>query len=125
MTDATNERLFCPELPEEGAEEAVRLIECFKEKLKAAADEAISDLYCHILPTIESDAWTNMRNILLDRICDYSNSRTHSSVDYKRIREAIFHEFRDEIIADLNQDLLDEIASLKRRLDSGCGRYVE
>jgi hypothetical protein len=36
--------------------------------------------------------------------------------DFKKIRKAIFDEYRDQIIPDLNADLLEEIESLKQQI---------
>jgi len=114
-----------PELPEGGAEEAVKLIESFKTQLKKAADNVISDLYVDILPYIETDAWTNFRNVLMDGFSNYGNRKIQSDYDFAKIRKAIFTEFHDEIIEDLNQDMVEEIASLKKDIErlSELNRY--
>jgi len=105
-----------PELPEAGAEEAQRLVEKFKGQLKQAAEEVLGQLYCDVAVHIESDSWTNFRNVLLEGFRNYSNRHIQSKYDFKEIRKAIFKDFKDEIIADLNQDMVEEIEDLKRRL---------
>jgi hypothetical protein len=40
-----------------------------------------------------------------------------ASYDFAKIRRAIFEEYRDEIVSDLNQDLLAEIERLKDQLE--------
>jgi hypothetical protein len=105
-----------PELDEQGRTDAVALIEAFKKKMAKVAEEALSDLYCDVLPHIETDAWTNFKNTLLAGLCDYRNSKKYP-YEFRSIRKAIFEQFREEIIADLNQDMVDEIARLKQRLD--------
>ena len=107
-----------PELPEAGQEEAQKLIDKFKEALKKAADEVISDLYCGIVPYIESDSWTNFRNQLMYGFRDYKNRKIQSEYDFKKIREQIFKEYRDDLIKDLDQDMVKEIESLKKTIES-------
>ena len=105
-----------PDLPEVGEEQAVALIEAFKVKLAEAATEAIGDLYTDIVPHIESDAWGNFRNDLMAGLCDYGNRKHMAEYDFKKIRRAIFEEFHDEIIDDLNADMVKEIKELKEQL---------
>ena len=105
-----------PELPEDGQNEAVKLIEKFKEELKKAANDAIGDLYCEIIPHIESDSWTNYRNFLMDGLQHYPNKRIQGTHDFKKIRQSILKEFRNDLIPDLNQDMAEEIESLKEQL---------
>ena len=104
-----------PELSDQGRTDAIALIEAFKKSMAKVADDALSDLYCDVLPHIETDAWTNFKNMLLDGLCDYGNRKKYP-YDFKKIRTAIFEQFREEIIADLNQDMVEEIASLKEQL---------
>jgi len=115
MSRADEYPLF-PELSEAAREEAVQLIESFKEKLKKVAEEIIGDLYCDILPYIESDSWTNFRNDLLDGFLNYNNRKIQGEYDFAKIRRAIFEEYRNEIIKDLNQDLLKENEELKKEV---------
>jgi hypothetical protein len=55
-----------PKLTEKADEEARDLISSFKQKLVIAAEEAISEMYSDVLPYIESDAWGNFRNELME-----------------------------------------------------------
>jgi len=116
-----------PELPPEGAEEAQRLVEKFKGQLKKAAEEVLGQLYCDVAVHIESDSWTNFRNVLLAGFRNYNNRHIQSKYDFKEIRQAILKEFRDEIIADLNQDMVEEIERLKEQIERqrkfDSGRY--
>jgi hypothetical protein len=105
-----------PELSEEGAKEAQALIASFTVALRKAADEAISDLYANILPYIESDSWTNFRNDLMDGLQNYDNKRIQGEYDFRKIRQAILKNHREEIINDLNQDMVKEIEDLKEQL---------
>lgn len=118
MTDM--DKLY-PELTEDGAQKAADAMERFRQMIANVArdciDEAVSNIYCDVIPNIESDSWTNFRNALMDGLCDYGNRRDHKDYDFKRIRQAILAEHREEIIADLNQDLLDEVESLKSTID--------
>ncbi len=107
-----------PDLQEGGEETVERLIEGFKETLTEAATEAISHLYTDVTPYIQSDAWSNFRTALLAGLTDYTGSREpHFEYDFKRIRQAIFAEHREAIVADLNKDLLEDIESLKEQLE--------
>lgn len=105
-----------PTLPEEGQREAEKLVEAFKILLTKAADEAIRDLYCNILPYIESDAWSNFRNEMMDGFTNYANRKIQGEYDFKKIRQAILKEHRGDIIKDLNRDLIEEIGCLKKQL---------
>ena len=106
-----------PSLTEEGAQKAADEMERFRQKItkvaKQCIDEAARNIYSDVLPHIESDAWFNYRDSIVEGICNYSNRSDHKDHDFKRIRQAILAEHREEIIADLNQDLLDEVESLK------------
>lgn len=102
-----------PNLPEEGEKEAQALIDRFKERLKVVADEIIGELYCDVAVHIESDSWTNYRNELMDGFRNYDNRKVQGEHDFKEIRQAILKNHREDIIADLNQDMLKEIGDLK------------
>ena len=106
-----------PGLPEEGENEAQSLMDKFKEQMKKAADEVLGELYCDVAVYIESDSWSNFRNELMDGFKNYDNRKIQSKYDFKDIRQAILKEHREDIIADLNQDLLEEIESLKGQLE--------
>ena len=106
-----------PELSEEGKKEAQLIIDAFKEKLNKVADEVISEFYCNVAMYIESDAWTNFRNELIDGFKNYDNRKIQGECDFKQIRQDIYREYRDEIIQDLNQDLVKENESLKKTIE--------
>ena len=108
-----NEYPLFPRLSEAGAKEAQQLIDKFKEKLKSAADEVLSEMYCEVIHDIESDSWCNFRNDLLDGFKNYDNRKIQNRYDFKKIRQAILKEHREDIIKDLNQDMVDEIKELK------------
>lgn len=103
-----------PDLSETAALEAQALINKFKELMRKAADEVIGELYCDVVPYIESDSWTNFKNDMLDGFKDYNNKKIQGEYDFKELRQAIYKNHKDEIIKDLNQDLVDEI---KRQQD--------
>jgi len=102
-----------PDLPEAGKIEAQKLIDSFKDRLKIAAEEALADMYCDVVVFIESDSWENFRDKIMDGFKNYGNRKLQADYNFKEIRQEIFKDFHDEIIADLNQDMIDEIASLK------------
>lgn len=100
-----------PHLGEEGVEQFKAIIDSAKTEIVKAAEGAISDLYVDIGAYIESDAWCNVRNSILDDLTAYLDKH-----DNKRIRNAIFRDHHDEIISDLNADLVAENESLKDSL---------
>jgi hypothetical protein len=106
-----------PELPIKGQEEAQVLIDKFKESIKKAADEAIGELYCDVAVYIESDSWQNFRNELMDGFRNYNNEKIQGKYDFKEIRQAILKNHKEEIVADLNQDMLKEIDDLKGQIE--------
>ena len=105
-----------PELSEKGNNEAIELLKKFQETIRVKADEVFRDLYCEHTHFIETDSWTNYRTTILDGLKNYSWAKNQLSYDYKRIRRAMFEEYRDEIINDLNQDLLETIKEKDREI---------
>jgi hypothetical protein len=99
-----------PDVPEAAKQQAAQLIEEFKKQLARAADDVISTLYTDVAPHIESDAWINVRNSIMDAVQDYP---TLGAYDGKRIREAILAKHREAIVADLNADAQAEIKALR------------
>lgn len=110
-----NDKLY-PSLSEEGEKEAETILQEFKEKLTDAAKDALSEFYISLSGYIESDSWHNFRNELLDGLKGYKNAKIQERYNFVKIRKQIFEENREEIIKDLNQDLLDEIKSLKNTI---------
>ncbi len=107
-----------PTLAPEAQAEAQALMDGFKAKMTKLCEETLAQLYCDVSVYIESDHWTNYRNDLLAGLQNYGNRKVQGSYDFKKIRRAILDEHRAEIVGDLNQDLLDEVAELKRTLES-------
>lgn len=105
-----------PELHEDGKKEAEAVIEKFKKRLKAIAEEVLGEVYCDIPTYIESDSWMNFRNALISAFKNYGNRKLQGEYDFKQIREQIYCQFREEIIKDLNQDNLEEIEKLKKEI---------
>lgn len=118
----TENKMF-PELSEAGSQEAIQLIEKFKSRISQAADEVIGLLYSEILPHIESDSWYNFRRGMLSGLRDYNYGKNLSNYDFKEIRKQMFKEYKEEITKDLNQDLLEEIKSLKQEIENLDRRY--
>jgi len=109
----------CPLYPAltEGAEqEAVLRQNAFIDQIKKAMKEMLSEFYTDELPYIESDTWSNFRNEIMDGFKNYNNRKIQGEYDFKEIRQAIYKEYREELIVDLNQDMVEEIASLKRQI---------
>ena len=114
----TDDNLY-PELGEEGKAQAQAIMDRFALRMRIEADRAISsaqeDLYVNVLSEIESDHWFNYRDKIVQGLCNYGNKDV-SRHDWKKIREGIFAQFREEIINDLNQDLLKQNEELLQLL---------
>lgn len=106
-----------PTLSPEAQDEAQLVMDGFKAKMGELCNEVLSQLYCDVTPYIESDHWQNYRNELLDGLRNYDNRKIQASYEFDKIRRAIFDEYRDEIINDLNQDLVKEIQELKEKIE--------
>lgn len=107
-----------PYLSEEGRKEAQDLIDFFKKKMLSICQETLGDLYCDVAPHIESDSWTNYRNAMMAGFRNYGNRLVQGEHDFASIRKQIYKDFRDEIIKDLNQDLVERVVELERQLES-------
>jgi hypothetical protein len=107
-----------PELDEQGKLEAQKLIDRFKENMMKIAEEVLGDLYCDVVVHIETDSWTNYRNKMMDGLMDYGNQTLLKQKSYRALRGKLLHDYAPKIIDDLNKDLLDEIAELKRQIES-------
>ena len=107
-----------PKLSEEAKKEADLYMQQFKDKMKKVAEETLSDVYTSCVEYIESDSWTNFRNEVIYGFKNYNNRKIQSEYDFKIIRESIYKDFHDEIIADLNKDLLKENDELKKQVKS-------
>ena len=116
QADEKSQYPLFPRLTEEAADEAQALMDGFKTKMLKLCEETLGQLYCEVSVYIESDHWANYRNDLLDGLRNYGNRKIQASYDFAKIRRAIFDEYRDEIIADINQDLLEEIDELKKTI---------
>ena len=116
-----------PTLSELGKIEAQQLMNNFKSIMKGLVDETLRSLYCDVAVHIESDSWTNFGNEILDGLTDYGNRHKQSKTDFKKIRQAIYKEHKDDIVEDLNQDLVKENEDLKKHLkliqEMNVGRY--
>jgi len=110
-----------PDLPEEAQKQMVERLEDYgveiKKKIDGATREVLNDFYADLIDWIEGDAWENFRQTIVDGLCNYSNRKLQAKYDYDKIRRAIFVEYRDEIIPDLNQDLIEENEKLKERIN--------
>jgi len=112
-----NEYPLYPILGEEAKKEAQKLMDEFKEGMLKTAKEVLGSLYCDVSVHIESDSWTNFGNQILDGYKDYNNRKIQAKYDFKEIRQAILKEHREDIIADLNQDMVKEIEDLKHTIE--------
>jgi hypothetical protein len=103
-----------PKLTDKAKEEAEKLMEAFKIKMKSLADEIIGELYTNVSMYIDTDHWVNFRRELLDGFLDYNNSKIQGEYDFKKLRQKIYKDFKPEIDKDLNQDLLEKVKTLEK-----------
>lgn len=108
-----------PELSEKGREEAEQVLKTYRDKVKAVAEEAIDEIYCKLLPWIESDAWGNYRAQMESELVMAAKADvlTDKQCWGKGIRLAILEEHKAELIPLLNQDLLSQVEELKKALE--------
>jgi uncharacterized protein CbrC (UPF0167 family) len=110
-----------PELSEQGKIEAQEILNDFADKIRKViydtVEYCIDNFYSDIIPYIESDSWSNFRNEIMDGFKNYNNCKIQAEYDFKDIRQQIYKEYRDDIIKDLNQDLLEENKKLKERIE--------
>jgi len=106
-----------PTLAEQGKEEAQELMNEFKEKMLKLSEGILNDLYIDVTSYVESDHWQNYRNKIMRGLCDYTEQRKHSFYNFKELRKAILAEHRELLVEDLNSDLLEEVADLKRKIE--------
>ena len=114
--DMSAEYPLYPVLTEEGKKEADLWLQKFRDKMKKVAEEVVSETYSSCVEYIESDSWSNFRNEILAGFKNYNNRKIQAEYDFAAIRAEIYKQFRDEIIVDLNQDLVKENESLKKRI---------
>ena len=100
-----------PSLTPEGEEEAQRIMDSFKPKIKQLVSDILGDIYTDVSMHVASDHWTNYRNQLMDGFKGYQQNNNHEH-DFKDLRQAIYANHKDEIIKDLNQDMVAEIKKL-------------
>jgi hypothetical protein len=97
-------------------QQAEETIAYFKDRIRTQlvgfVDDVLDETYTNIVPYLETDAWANLRKSVLSDLCDYPNGK------HKDLRQSLFEEHKDEIIADLNRDNLQEIESLKKQIDA-------
>lgn len=107
---------FYPDLNESGKEEAQALMNKFKVNAKNVLDtllnEYLGEVYCNVIPDIESDSWQNYRNTIMEGFKNYNN-RSYREYDFKAIRQQIYKEHKEEIDHCLNQDNLAKISELE------------
>ncbi len=112
-----------PELSEAGKLEAEKLVESFKKKLASAAEGVLNDFYAEILPYIESDAWTNYRNSMVEGFVGYSGrAKEMAQHDYVKLRRKMLDEHKEELQNDIIADLVAENESLKKQLQRAYAR---
>lgn len=113
----TDQYPLYPRLSEDGAQQAQDLIDACKKQILKTVQATLGEIYCDVVPHIESDSWTNYRNAMMSGFRNYGNRLVQGEHDFAAIRAQIYKEFREDIIKDLNQDLVKENESLQKQLD--------
>ena len=113
----SDENQLYPKLSETAQAEAQALIEQFKAQMLRVCEETLSTLYTDVAVWIESDSWGNFRNQVVAGMKGYGEPKIREAYDFVKIRQAILKEHRADIIEDLNQDMVQEIAALKKRIE--------
>jgi len=110
-----NEALTESDFEAQRLEQAEKALDFFRDRIRAQiadfAEQALSEAYTDIVPYLETDAWANLRRDVLADFCDYSTGNN------RELRRSIYEQYRDEIVADLNQDNLERIADLEKQVD--------
>ena len=107
-----------PELSAQGKEEAQKIMDSFKPKIKSMIESIMDELYTDVSYYVESDHWTNYRNAIMDGFRNYGSGKPNHEYDYKELRMAIYRNHREEIVNDLNQDLVKENEDLKAQINT-------
>lgn len=108
MKTTSEESTLYPKLTAQGEEEAQRIMDSFKPKIKKVIEEVMSDLYTDVSYYVQSDHWENYRNDLMNGLKSYGTGKKDDEFLWKQVRQAIYFNHKDEITKDLNQDLLEE-----------------
>ena len=103
-------------LTDEAKQEAEQLLSMFTEKMQGIAEEIIGDVYVKLMPYIDTDTWSNVRNQFIDDLRHYPQLCNHHAYDIKAIRRKMLDEYRDEIVNDIITDLQDENKRLNNRI---------
>jgi len=106
-----------PDLTEQGAEEAQKIMDSFKPKLVKLMEEVMGELYCDVIHYVASDSWTNYRNDLMDGFRGYTDNSDKHPYDFKALRQAIYDNHKEAIVKDLNQDLVEEVKKQKEHIE--------
>lgn len=115
-------------LTPEGLAEFAEAFGEFKNQIREAAvdaiDRAITEGYHELPKYLESDFWLNYRQHLRESIESEAFAIVPKSDDVwaKEVRKRIFAEHREELIASLGRDLVEENKKLYERLEEGYRR---
>jgi len=83
-------------------------MDTFKKKMKAICEEILGNMYVDLMPHIESDTWTNYRNVLRNEYENDLKTSYFKSEYGVRFRRLIFQENKKEMVDLINKDLLKE-----------------
>ncbi len=116
MSEEINKTDF-PELSEEGIklgqEAVIRVREEFKKAAINVLEQELSDMYTNLAQWMDGDIWSNYKAHVIRFVSGYVDISKYESL---LIRNMILAENRDELIADLNQDMVNEIQRLKEQV---------
>lgn len=99
--------------PDKLAKEAQEYIDVFRLRMKDIADETLGELYCKIIPYVDTDTWTNYREALrieLEHEYMFSKFKQPWATNFRR---AVFVENREEISKLISEDILKRIKELE------------
>lgn len=106
----------------------VDAIQLFTLQLRRTADEVIGEVETKYLPHLECDTLMNVscqaRAAVIGFLCNRPNDLVNLT-DYssKEVREAIYRDHKEEIIAALGKDFEAEVKLWKEIADSRMNRY--
>jgi len=108
---------LCPELTEQGKQQAQLVMDKFKKDMSNAVKEAMDVFYTDVVIHIESDSWLNYQNAIIHALYSYTAISKEDHYAKAEVRSAIYAGAKEEIDKDLNQDLVEKIKSLEDQIE--------
>jgi hypothetical protein len=104
-----------------------KYLENFKKKCIGILDELTEEYISTIIDHIENDiCWdNNIKQEIVNELCDYGNREIKGVYIFDKIRRSILGHYRNEIIEDLNQDVIQRNEKLNHELIYWKEKYDE